>query len=364
MTVVGLHPEDLFDKLLDGELTAAEGERLRAHLAVCDVCRFEHAARLDFQAEALELSALAPPSALPLRPASPGVVRQVASPSRRRRSRWVVWGLSAAALISASGALAAVGLSGKAPWKVASPLFVPSAKSSERLAPAAGRRAAVRRALNGALAPAVVEQLPATREVDVVVERALPAVTSSASAPRAARERNVEKRIEREGNVEPPVAARVDQPPVVPVQTSSRSAPIVRGDEVKEPAREPLTAAKLFGDANQARRSGDVGRASGLYHLLQDQFPGSPEAELSRVTLALLLLDSGDAQGALGGFERYLAGPSRGLEAEALVGRARALARLGRRDLEIAAWREVQRKYARSVYGRQASERLAALGQP
>jgi outer membrane protein assembly factor BamD (BamD/ComL family) len=130
------------------------------------------------------------------------------------------------------------------------------------------------------------------------------------------------------------------------------------------PAKEPLTAATLFGEANQARRAGDIGRASGLYHLLQDQFPSSAEAELSRVTLALLLLDSGDAQGALRGFERYLAGASRGLEAEALVGRARALGRLGRRDLEATAWREVQRKYPRSIYGRQATERLSALGLP
>lgn len=122
--------------------------------------------------------------------------------------------------------------------------------------------------------------------------------------------------------------------------------------------------AKLFADANQARRSGDIGRASGLYHLLQDQFPGSAEAELSRVTLAFLLLDNGDAQGALAGFERYLAGAAHGLEAEALVGRARALGRLGRRDLEALAWQEVERKYPRSIYGRQAAERLAALGQP
>jgi len=47
-----------------------------------------------------------------------------------------------------------------------------------------------------------------------------------------------------------------------------------------------------------------------------------------------------------------------------LVGRARALGRLGRRDEEAAAWREVQRKYSRSIYGRQATERLLALGRP
>jgi TolA-binding protein len=155
---------------------------------------------------------------------------------------------------------------------------------------------------------------------------------------------------------------------IAPSASTSEATPksdVSKESGAKEPAvKEAPSASKLFGEANQARRSGDIGRASGLYHLLQDQFPSSPEAELSRVTLALLLLDSGDAQGALSGFERYLAGSSRALEAEALVGRARALGRLGRRDLEAAAWREVQRKYPRSIYGRQASERLLALGLP
>ena len=69
MTIVGIHPEDLFDKLLDGELLIAERERLRAHLDSCEVCRFEYEARLDFQQEALELGALtSAPPALPFRP--------------------------------------------------------------------------------------------------------------------------------------------------------------------------------------------------------------------------------------------------------------------------------------------------------
>ena len=127
---------------------------------------------------------------------------------------------------------------------------------------------------------------------------------------------------------------------------------------------EPSNAARLFAEANQARRLGQVGRASGLYQLLQEQYPGSSEAELSRVTLATLLLNGGDASGALRSFERYLAGPSHVLEAEALVGRARALQRLGRTQLETAAWREVQRRFPGSVYARQASERLTALGPP
>jgi len=185
----------------------------------------------------------------------------------------------------------------------------------------------------------------------VVAALAAALVTEAASPAQA---HQVSKR--REANVR--TSLNVSAP-------ANSEQPSTKEATASEPAvKEPPTASKLFGEANQARRSGDVGRASGLYHLLQDQFPGSPEAELSRVTLALLLLDSGDAQGALSGFERYLAGSSRGLEAEALVGRARALGRLGRRDQEASAWREVQRKYPQSIYGRQAGERLLALGQP
>ena len=67
MTVVGLHPEELFDKLLAGEISPAEHERLRQHLAVCSVCRFEWEVRGDFQEEALTLDGKGPPPLLPLR---------------------------------------------------------------------------------------------------------------------------------------------------------------------------------------------------------------------------------------------------------------------------------------------------------
>jgi TolA-binding protein len=343
MTVVGLHPEELFDRLLDGELTPAERERLHQHLAACDVCRFEYAARGDFQAEALALAAAGPPPLLPLRttpvPAAPALL------ARRRRSRLLVWGMAAAALISASGAVAAV-VAGKAPWHAVSSLFSQATPPASHPAPAAKAPAQARTGCMGA----------------ECVAASPPAMQAVVAAP-VAQESSVVSRSGRQSQ-------RSSVAAVVRRQASGVSPETVKESVVKEPAvkepvvKEPSTSAKLFSEANQARRSGDVGRASGLYHLLQDQFPGSAEAELSRVTLSLLLLDSGDAQGALSGFERYLAGSSRGLEAEALVGRARALGRLGRRDLEASAWQEVQRKYPRSIYGRQATERLSALGLP
>jgi TolA-binding protein len=353
MTVVGLHPEELFDKLLDGELLPAERERLRAHLDGCEVCRFEYAARLDFQQEALELGALSMPPALPLRPLPLPLAEVAPSKGRRRRSRRLVWGLAAAALISASGAVAS-GVVGQSEWHAVQLLMSHRAAPPEHDAPALAKPARPRAAASSVLdaeAPLV----------DARLEEAPALAVSPLEPPAKAATPASDESAKRHGSrAAAPRGGTTAAPTSVETPGTNEDAPAPK----EPPAKEPTSAAKLFGEANQARRAGDIGRASGLYHLLQDQFPGSPEADLSRVTLSLLLLDSGDAQGALSGFERYLAGASRGLEAEALVGRARALGRLGRRDQEAVAWREVQRKYPGSIYGRQASERLAALGQP
>jgi TolA-binding protein len=353
MTVVGLHPEELFDKMNDGELSSLERERLQAHLGSCEVCRFEYAARLDFQQEALELGGLGMPPALPLRPL-PLVDAPLPKP-RRRRSRRVVWGLAAAALISASAAVAS-SFVGRAEWHALEQLLSQTAAPAQERAPAPAKpaRSPVPVAAASSLdaeAPLVDAQLVGAQAPALTAASLEHALPVRAHEPAKHRSSEAGASTPRPSTPAPPVNLEI-------VGNKDATSP------KEAPVKEPASAAKLFGEANQARRSGDVGRASGLYHLLQDQFPGSPEADLSRVTLALLLLDSGDAQGALSGFERYLAGSSRGLEAEALVGRARALGRLGRRDLEASAWREVQRKYPSSIYGRQAGERLSALGQP
>jgi TolA-binding protein len=359
MTVVGLHPEELFDKWLEGEINSAERERLRLHLDACDVCRFEYAARLDFHAEALSLTAEGPPPLSPLRTPLPASVA-AAAPVRRRRSRLVVWGLAAAALVTASGAVASV-LTGAAPWRAVSLVFSQATTSASQPAFAAKSAPRAHGGCKGADCVAASEAAAPTEAASSAFAESAPALPARAAGGSV-------RALSSSASGPVSHAVRASSAGVRAVVPVSASAPVVQEpskEAAKEPAaKEPTTSAKLFGEANQARRAGDIGRASGLYHLLQDQFPGSAEAELSRVTLALLLLDSGDAQGALSGFERYLAGASRGLEAEALVGRARALGRLGRRDLEATAWQEVQRKYPRSIYGRQATERLSALGLP
>src|SRR5581483_10714153 len=126
-------------------------------------------------------------------------------------------------------------------------------------------------------------------------------------------------------------------------------------------ATEPITPARLFSDANRARRNGDVARALELYRGLDSRFPNAAESRLSQALVAKLLLDRGDAQGALAAFDRYLAEDSTALNAEALVGRSRALEQLGRRDEAAASWREVLRRFPGSVHARLASTRLSAL---
>lgn len=309
MSVVSIHPEDLLDKLGRGELTASERELLSAHLESCSVCRFELEVSVDLREEA-KLLALD----LPLAGLFPAPVQRKAAPLRERhRPKRFVWALAAALLIMATGALASVTPLGRSFLSLLDEPDVP---------PMASSSAPVK-------APA-----PPPR-VRSVARNEAPAPPSSASSA---------------SSVEAPALPSVGR------AVKPRGAP-ENGGLVD-------TAASLFAEANQARRRGDSKTAYALYRRLQAEFPRSPEAELSQVTLSMLLLDRGDAASALAGFDAYLARPRRGLEAEALVGRARALRQLGSREAEALAWREVLRRYPSSIYAQQARDRLSALGQP
>jgi TolA-binding protein len=325
MSVLSMHPEELFDKLAQGTLTTAEGDRLRAHLASCNVCRFELAVRGDFSAEQLGPEPCVSPSPSPEAAALPRHAGTASTRSRRARRVAFVWFGAAALLLMATGALASV-LTGRAPWR----LFEPTKSDSPASPPPPARKTRESRA-----ASRTAEKPPSAPTAPPMTGE--PATSGASSAPAA--------------------------PPAAPAQTADTRAASVARTSGREAAPALATnATALFADANNARVRGDHTRAVKLYRQLQREFPQSPEAVLSQLTLSTLLLHAGDARGALAGFNVYLSRSSRPLEAEALVGRALALRSLGQTVAEVAAWQVVLKRYPGSSYARRASDRLAALG--
>jgi hypothetical protein len=156
--------------------------------------------------------------------------------------------------------------------------------------------------------------------------------------------------------VEEPAPNVVPEAIAAPVE-SSRVATIT-------PPKDPPTAAELYAHANEARRIGHDAEATSGYRTLQRVFPTSTEALASRMSLGRMLLDRRhDGAGALAEFDRYLESGSRGeLREEALIGRARALGQLERREDERRAWKVLLREFPSSMYADQARERIATLG--
>jgi len=128
------------------------------------------------------------------------------------------------------------------------------------------------------------------------------------------------------------------------------------------PATPPSSAAAIFSDAGDARRRGAYDEAIRLYGDLTQRYPHSTEALNAHAIVARILLDRGDASGALGHFDAYLASGAGSLREEALVGRALALERLGRSSDEAAAWNALLDAYPQSVHAARARARMAALG--
>jgi len=156
-----------------------------------------------------------------------------------------------------------------------------------------------------------------------------------------------------------------------PQSQSSENQPLARGGEgsttsERAPARAALSAKALFAQANARRRSGDLAGGQRLYQELQQRYPQSREAEVSRVTVGRLLLErSGDANLALQQFDRALSAPGAdrsGLDEEALFGRASALKRLAQPQDERRAWEQLIQQYPSSIYAERARTRLAELG--
>jgi TolA-binding protein len=161
--------------------------------------------------------------------------------------------------------------------------------------------------------------------------------------------------------------APVEAPPPATVATAEEAAtePAPSAEpraRASASASEAATAESLFARANQARRRGDDAEAIRLYRELQQRFPTSREAKVSRATLGQLLLDKGDSKKALSEFDGYLGdGGTGAVTEEALVGRASALQRMGKAAEERAAWQALLAKYPDSVHAPRARQRLSEL---
>ena len=308
MSSVDIHPEELLDKLERATLSPAERTRLDAHLAVCDVCRFELALRGDLDEDVRVVrdrgsSPQASPVPVQKAPSVPPSV------SRARLRRWgVAWGLAAALLVLAAASLASYATRGVWPWAA------PVAATNSATPIVANAGPAAHHHKKAGPSPAV----PPT-----------PADAVSTSVPEAVNVRSAVPRAPREAS-----AGATQE-----------------------------TAATLFSAANQARRAGDVQRAIEHYRKLQRRFPTAQESLVSRVTLGRLLLGM-DVSGALSEFDSYLAAGAPTLAAEAWVGRAHALSSLGRHEESRAAWREVLSRYPQSVYAEEARSTLGLSGSP
>jgi TolA-binding protein len=161
----------------------------------------------------------------------------------------------------------------------------------------------------------------------------------------------------------PAAGRREESVPEVPVAPSAQVAPDAEGKSQLAPRRAPSaeSAKVLFQRASRARRAGDNVLARGLYQRLQREFPASSEASLSTLRLGSLLLEQGNAAGALAQFDRYLAASAGGgLTPEALNGRGRALAALGRSSEEQRTWARLLKEFPACPYVAHARRRLDA----
>jgi TolA-binding protein len=363
MKVVDIHPEELIDKASDGSLSLAERQRLDLHLAQCAICRFELAARADlaedspafeqrpqltFESGGRQQQLLAAPRQVPV----PLSVRP------RSRQRWPLSILAAALVLCAGGAMAAIrgGVASHwLPWSAApSPAGSGGARADAKPSLTVKRSEGERPALASISEQGASSGLPVP---SVAPPLAMPVLVSSAPVPR--------RRVEAVAPVviAPLPRGRGEAALAAPEKLRSALAALpVSNNQTEVSATRPESAATLFADANRARRDGNADRAVALYRSLQSRYSGSSESELSRALLAQLLLERGNPEAALAGFDRYLSAGTPVLSAEALVGRARALEQLGKSTQAAAAWRQVQGRFPGSVHARLAATRLAALG--
>jgi TolA-binding protein len=337
MTPMDLHPEDLLEREMRGELSEAEQERLELHARQCAVCRLERRARDDFRADSEGPGAEADVARLLTAMAGPLALQGLRRAPTASPMRYVRFVSVAAAVVTMTGLAAASRWSGVRavvmPWTAEPPAL--SVSPAKPVAPVAAVRAALA-ASPAAAAPTPSDppaaDLPAAPEV---VSVPAPLVVSVASAPvRRAH----------------PVAAAAPVP-----ATAAADAPTDDADADAD-------AATVFQRANVALRSGDHLRAGELYGLLLNRYPTAPESHASLALFGRMLLDDGNANGALQCFDDYLRHGG-ALREDVMLGRALAFQHIGPRASadEARAWTSLLEAYPASVHAERARRRLSEL---
>jgi TolA-binding protein len=337
MTPMDLHPEDLLEREIRGELSLVEQERLELHARQCAVCRLERRAREDFRADAESPEAEQDVARLLAAMAGPLALQGLARAPKASPMRYVRFVSVAAAVVTMTGLAAAARWSGVRavvmPWAAETSIVTPPAKTAAARTPAHGSVIA---------APAhVAAPAPALPE-PVVPPEAVPApVVQSAAVERTARAPSLTSLSSRSRPAAAPAATVAPPPAVDDGETDS---------------------ATVFHHANDALRSGDHLRAGELYGVLLNRYPSSAEAHASLALFGRMLLDDGNANGALQCFDDYLR-QGGALREDVMLGRALAFQRIGPRASadEARAWTALIDAYPSSVHAERARRRLSEL---
>lgn len=313
MSLHELHPEELLDRAEQGTLTAEERKILDDHLASCAVCRMEMVARDDFRVgeeqvfSDAELDSILGASLQAATPQKRAAGARTPAGAWRPNRRWAVLLAAAVLLVSAQATARWMGFHAPA-WMSSSKETLSSPNGS------------------------VTEPAPKA----VVVPQPPPAVPITTAAP-----------------------VDTTPAPVDPPKDNEAKAAIPHATAAH--VESAPSANVLFAQANVDREQGKHVVAAEEYRTLLRTYPDAPEADLARATLGRLLLDDGDAAGALPLFDAYLrtGGP---LREETMVNRATALERLHREADEAAAWQALLDAYPGSMHADHAAARLKELG--
>jgi TolA-binding protein len=349
-----LHPEDLLEREIRGELSEAELARLDLHSQQCAVCRLERRARDDFRLDDESPAAEADVARLLASMAGPLALHELHRTAKvSSPMRYVRFVAVAAAVVTMTGLAAAAARwpdvrAVVMPWTASAPA---AAMADATPAPKSASHSALHR-VAAVVQPAIVEApaAPPVAADEVAPSAPPPAVVTPPPVAVAAQAASIHH------------AAR----PVILASVATNAAPNVGAPIAAAPS--PVDgdgdadASTVFRKANAALQAGDHSRAGELYGLLLNRYPSTPEAHASLALFGRMLLDDGNANGALQCFDDYLR-KGGALREEVMLGRALAFQRIGPRAAadEARAWSSLIDAYPGSVHTGRARRRLSEL---